>query len=314
MASKLTICIVSWNTRALLLDCLKSVYKSRSKFEYEVTVVDNNSGDGSAEAVGEMFPRVRLICNKENVGFATANNQAIRVSNAPYVLLLNPDTVILPDLLQGLVDFMEANPKAGAAGPKLLFPDGTVQISCSLYPPGLEMILVHHGLKTDRPVNINAPGPIPTASIMGACLIVRRQAVESVGLMDENFFLIFEEADWCFRMLQAGWTVFYLPNHKVVHYQGQSEKQLPGSGIIETQVSLLWFMFKHYGLGICLWCFTLTTAIRLWWSIKTAIKMMFYGRTGESLNRQFQNKYVLLGQVKGLWKLAQNIISGRRKT
>jgi GT2 family glycosyltransferase len=313
MDPKLTICIVSWNTRDLLLDCLKSVYNSHTGFDYEVTVVDNNSGDGTADAVAMAYPRVRLIRNANNPGFAAANNQAIKISNAPYVLLLNPDTVMPPDLLQGMVDFMEVSSTAGAAGPKLIFPDGIIQDSCSLYPPGLEMILIHHGLKSDRPVNINSSGPIPTASIMGACLIVRRQAIEKVGLMDENFFLIFEEADWCYRILQAGWNVFYLPNHKVVHYQGQSEKQLPGSGIIETQVSLLWFMYKHYGLGICLWGFILTVLIRFWWSIKTAVKTVFYGRTDESLNRQFQNKYVLLGQVKGIGELAQKIILGRRK-
>jgi len=314
MALKLTVCIVSWNTRDLLLECLKSVCNSHTVFEYEITVVDNNSTDGSAGATALAYPNVRLIRNTNNPGFAAANNQAIKISNAPYVLLLNPDTVIFPDLLQGLVDFMEANPKAGAAGPKLVFPDGTIQDSCSLYPPGLEMILIHHNLKPDRPLNVNVPYPFQVASVMGACLIVSRQAVEKVGLMDENFFLIFEEADWCYRMLQAERDVFYLPTHKVVHYQGQSEKQLYGSGIVETQVSLLWFMYKHYGFWVSILGFWLTVMIRLWWVIKTAIKILLFGSTAETIIRQSQNKYVLVGQVKGFGQLIHKILMGRKTT
>ena len=303
MVPKLTVCIVSWNTRDLLLEYLGTVYASVTDFDFEVTVVDNNSDDGSAEAVAWKYPQTTLIRNHDNPGFATANNQAIKTSKAPYVLLLNPDTIILPDLLQALVAFMESNPNTGAAGPKLVFPNGATQDSCSLYPPGLEMILIHHGLKRDRPVKLDFLSPVPVASVMGACLIVNRRAIEKIGLMDENFFLIFEEADWCYRLHQGGWGVYYLPEYKVVHYQGQSEKQLAGSGLVETQVSLIWFMFKHYGLAVCLMGFSLTLGIRLWWSLKTAIKMLILGRTDEAAERQTQNKYVISGQIKGLLML-----------
>ena len=310
MTPKLTICIVSWNTRDLLQHCLASVYGSRAGFDYEVTVVDNHSTDSSADAVAEHFPQARLIRNPGNPGFAAANNQAIKISTAPYVLLLNPDTVIPPDLLQGLVDFMDTNPNAGAAGPKLVFPDGSIQDSCSMYLPGLEMIMIHHGLRPDRPADKNANVPVPVAGVMGACLIVRRQAMEKVGLMDENFFLIFEEADWCYRMRQRGLDVFYLPTHTVVHYQGQSEKHLPGSGIIETQASLLWFMYKHYGFWTAVAGFWLTVSIRLWWTLKTTIKILLFGKTSESVVRQIQNRYVLVGQTKGFGQLIGKIVRG----
>ncbi len=312
MAPKLTVCIVSWNTRDLLLECLRTVYSSVTNFGFEVTVVDNNSDDGSAEAVAGKYPQTRLIRNRDNPGFAAANNQAIKISKAPYVLLLNPDTVILPDLLQALVDFMESYPNAGAAGPKLVFPNGAIQDSYSLYPPGLEMILVHHGLKKDRPDDKNSKNPIKVASIMGACMIVREKAMSAIGLMDENFFLIFEEADWCYRLIQHGWEVFYLPDLKVVHYQGQSEKQIPGSGIKETQISLLWFMYKHYGPVICFLGFVLTMGIRLWWCLKTAAKSVLFGETNEAVSRQEQNKYVILGQITGLHRLGKKNV-GRIK-
>lgn len=307
---KLTISIVSWNTKGLLLECLKSVYRSQTSFVYEVTVVDNNSGDGSPEAVSGMFPRTRVICNGKNLGFSAANNQAIKVSRAPYVLLLNPDTVIPEDLLQKLVDFMDGNAKAGAAGPKMVFPDGIIQDSYSPYYPGLKMTLVHHGLKTPPPLEINAHGPTPVASIMGACLIARRKAIENIGLMDENFFLIFEEADWCYRMSQAGWMIYYLPECTVLHYQGQSEKQIPGIGIMETQVSLIWFIYKHYGLGPAILVSGLTVVIRIWWVAKTGIKMLLLGKTPESLSYQSENWNVLLGQGKGFLRLWKKILLG----
>jgi len=248
----LSIIIVNWNTRDLLAQCLQSVYAHPPEGEFEVWVVDNASTDGSAEMVRERFPQARLIRNAENVGFARANNQAIRQSSGRYVLLLNPDTEVKPGALETLVQFMDAHPEAGAAGARLLNPDGTLQSSCHPFPTlGREFWRLFHldalrlcacyemarwDPETLRPVDV----------VQGACVILRRKALDQVGLLDEDYFIYTEEVDLCYRLRQGGWRIYWAPQATVVHYGGQSTRQMPAEMFLRLYESKLLYFRKHH--------------------------------------------------------------------
>ncbi len=249
----LSILIVSWNTVALLAQCLESIYANPPDNDFEVWVVDNASTDPSVQMVRQRFPQVRLLANKTNLGFAGANNQAIRQSTGKYVLLLNPDTEVKPGALTELVDFMETQPEAGAAGSQLLNPDGSLQPSC--YPaPTLsrELWRLFH-LDRLRPYgryhmaswDLNMPRQVDV--VQGAALILRREALDQIGLMDEQYFMYSEELDLCYRLQKGGWRLYWVPQSKVVHYGGQSTKLVAAKMFLCLYESKLIFIRKHYG-------------------------------------------------------------------
>jgi hypothetical protein len=238
-APDISVVVVSWNTRDLLRACLASVPFGLSvRHEAEIWVVDNASSDGSAAMVAAEFPQVRLISNTENAGFARANNQAIRQSRGRHVLLLNSDTEVQPGALSEMTDYLDADPKIGAAGCRLLNADGTTQRSSwNAYPtlatlaadafylwriPGLRRSMAGHVPFPNSPTQ-----SVRVKHLLGACLIVRRPVLESVGLMDEGYFMYLEETDWCRRIDAAGWEIAYLPSPIVIHYGQQSAGLAP---------------------------------------------------------------------------------------
>jgi GT2 family glycosyltransferase len=244
----LSIIIASWNVRDLLAACLASL--RAVTLEIEIIVVDNASTDGSAEMVAAEFPQATLIRNATNIGFARANNQGICLARGRYVLLLNADTVVPPGALAALVDFMDAHPQAGACGPRLLHPDGTPQPYAFGRDPtpvyllwrGLNRLLFH------RYVHDWATDQVQEAEwVSGACLIVRREAIEQIGGLDENIFMYFEDNDWCLRLRRAGWRVYYNPQASITHLGGQSVKQNSQARTAYYR-SLEYFYAKHYGL------------------------------------------------------------------
>jgi hypothetical protein len=260
----LSIIIVNWNTRDLLAQCLESVRRDVQTFKrsnvrtckrasVETFVVDNASTDGSAQMVRERFPWVRLIENEENVGFARANNQAIRQSRGRYVLLLNPDTEVQPGALETLVRFMDDHPQAGAAGVRLLNPDGTLQRSTYLLPTlSREFWRLFHldALWPYSCYRINdwdLSLPRQVDIVQGACLAVRREALERIGLLDEEFFIYSEEVDLCYRLLRDGWSIYWVPQAKVVHYEGQSTRQVAPQMFLYLYRGKVLFFRKHYG-------------------------------------------------------------------
>ena len=250
----LSIIIVSWNTRNLLARCLSSLYRHFPSSEFEVFVIDNASKDGSASMVLERFPQVQLIENDENVGYAKANNQAIHQSSSRYVLLLNPDTEIKSGAFETLVRYMDEHPQTGAAGAKLLNPDGTLQVSC--YPaPTLsrELWRLFHldrikpyGIYEMRGWDLNKPRQVDC--LQGACLIIRREVLDQVGLLDEDYFIYSEEVDLCYRMKKAGWQLYWVPSAKVVHFGGQSTNQVAEDMFLQLYRGKILFFRKHYGL------------------------------------------------------------------
>jgi hypothetical protein len=249
----LSVIIVSWNTCQVLRECLESVQRQRSSASIDVWVVDNASKDGSAEMVRETFPAVHLIENSENVGFARANNVAVAASSGRYVLLLNSDTVVLPGAFDALIDFLDAHPEAGAAGAHTLNPDGSLQVST--YPsPTLarELWFLLH-LDRLRPYGAydmaqwSSDQPRPVDAVLGACLIVRRATLDQVGALDPAYFMYSEEIDLCYRIRRAGWRIYWVPQAKIVHYGGQSTRQVAASMFIQLYRSKVLFFRKNQG-------------------------------------------------------------------
>jgi N-acetylglucosaminyl-diphospho-decaprenol L-rhamnosyltransferase len=248
--------IVNWNTRDLLVQCLQSLHDTTGDQDLEVIVVDNASSDGSPEMVRKRFPQVKLIENQENVGFAQANNQAIKRCRGHYMLLLNSDTQVLPGSLDKTVRFMDEHPRTGITGVRLLNPDRTFQASYTPFPTLWQEFLMLSGLGRSL-IRPTFPSCAPETGkgaqqikgyVEGAYLMARREAVDQVGGLDERIFMYAEEVDWCYRFAQAGWEVWYLPDVAIVHYGGQSSKQRQGRMEAELYRSRVYFFHKHYGL------------------------------------------------------------------
>jgi hypothetical protein len=270
----LSVVIVNWNTCDLLAQCLESVADDpalitderrdlpadRSALSTdpcalttEVWIVDNASTDGSPQMVRERFPWVHLIENHENVGFAAANNQAIRLSQGRYILLLNSDTEVQPGALPALVGFMDAHPRAGAAGARLLNADGTFQPSCHpMLAPGREfwrlLFLERLWPRATYPMHRwDLETPRPVEVIKGACLLLRWEALDQVGLLDEGYFMYTEEVDLCYRLAQADWQLWWVPRAEVVHHEAQSSRQAPERMYLQLYRSKVQFYRKFGG-------------------------------------------------------------------
>ena len=223
----LSVVIVNWNTRDLLLKCLASLYETIHNICFEVWLVDNASTDGSVAAAQEQFPKVQVIQNSRNLGFAAANNRALRQIQGRYALLLNTDAVLSEGAVQELFNFMENNSEAAAVCGQLLNLDGAKQNSIANFP-SLALLLTNETLlriifPNTYPSKLRQyEAPIEIESCIGACMMVRKTAMDSVGLLDERFFFFFEETDWAYRMTRAGWKIFFVPSARIFHVQGQS--------------------------------------------------------------------------------------------
>ena len=250
----LSIIIVSWNTRQMLADCLQAVDATLKDLAYEVIVVDNGSTDGSQAMLAERFPQVQLIQNEDNVGFAGANNQGMAVSQGRYMLLLNSDAILLPDSVRAMVDLAESQPTIGMVGAHLLNTDGTFQASHTPFPNLWQEFLILSGLGRA----FNGPsypshgpdedkGPQQTDYVEGACMLVRREAVDEVGGMDEGYFMYAEEVDWCYALVRQGWQVWYHPVAKVIHFGGGSSQNRRPQREGDLYRSRVRFFRKHYG-------------------------------------------------------------------
>jgi len=226
--------IVSYRTPTLLKQCLAALEAERSSVHLDVTVVDNASGDGSAEMVADQFPWVRLIRNPSNMGFGAAHNQALRRATGRYWVLLNSDAAPRPGALRLLVDFLENNPRVAVAGPRLRYPDGSVQPSRRRFPTVATLFMESTQIQRFLPRNQvlerfyvadrSDDEPQEVDWLVGACVCVRAAAAAEVGLLDEGFFMYSEELDWCRRFQAAGWRVAYVPSAEVVHQEGGSSR------------------------------------------------------------------------------------------
>jgi len=249
---ELSIIIVNWNTRNLLVQCLNSIYQTVETVEMEVWVVDNGSTDGSDAAAVERFPETKFVQNKVNVGFAKANNQALNTAAGRYYLLLNPDTQVSKGAIEKLISFMNAHPEAGGAGAQLINSDGSKQNSIANFPSLATELLNKSVLRRLFPRRFPGrgrvyPQPIEVDSVIGACMMVRRQASDQVGLLDEDYFLFLEETDWCYRMKRAGWKIYHVPQAEVYHFQGKSAEAERKRAKVEYYRSRYSFFKKNKG-------------------------------------------------------------------
>jgi N-acetylglucosaminyl-diphospho-decaprenol L-rhamnosyltransferase len=246
----LSVIVVTLNGREWVGRCLESVAGAD-----EVVVVDHGSTDGTVELVRERFPQARLI-EQENRGMGGGNNAGMRVATGRYFLLLNSDAWVVGDGLRRLVEFADSRPDAAVVGPRLVNPDGSLQRSVRAFPTLWRLATEYFFLRKLAPrtnaLNAFYGGPFDHASVReadwlyGACLLVRREAADAVGLFDEDFFMFSEEVDWCYRFQAAGWKVLFYPGAEVVHVGGGSHG---GRMYSENLRGHLRFFAKHYGLG-----------------------------------------------------------------
>lgn len=249
----LTISIVSWNTRDLLDACLKSVYDTTSGIEFEIIVVDNASTDGTPEMIRDKYPHVIVIENKDNVGFARANNQAFEISSGEYFMLLNPDTVVLDEAVHKLIDVMRQVERCAVAAPKLLETDGRTQLSVCRFPNlGTELLdaLFLSKLLAQRQAGFYEPpeqGISRVDCARGACLLVRRSALTTdSSLLDERYFMFSEEVDLCRTVQSSGWLTCYEPSARVVHLGSGSTSQVKKEMLAQLYQSKFLYFSKHH--------------------------------------------------------------------
>jgi len=238
---KLSIIIVSYNSKKVLKECLTSIFGNLKNFAYEVIVSDNGSTDGSIEMIKKEFPRVRVIENNANIGFAAANNRALSLAKGEYVFYLNPDTVLLDENIIKLVNFMDAHSQAGACGPLVLNSDGTMQRQCKRgWPTFRNSFFYYSGLWKLFPKSqkwkkftgsyfcLDKPDDqiCEVDQLSGAAMIVRRDILEKIGWMDEKYIMYWDDTDLCFRIKNLGFKIYYVPQAKITHYGGAGGAQL----------------------------------------------------------------------------------------
>jgi len=245
----MSIILVCWNNKDYIEPCLLSIYDSSLKRSYDITVVDNGSTDGSQVMLREKFPEIKLIQNTGNVGLGKASNQGIEATKGKYVLLLNNDTIINGHSFEEMVIYLDVHPDAGAVGGKLLNPDGSFQAGYAKFSTIWEEFLITTGVG-DRlwpgyPSHFDSSLVIPVDWLSSACLLLRRSALDQVGLLDENYFIYGDEADLQYRLNKNGWKVYYLPAATTIHYGGKSMNRWRRRKMVYRGKML--FYKKHYG-------------------------------------------------------------------
>ncbi|MEZ4719955.1 MAG: glycosyltransferase family 2 protein [Caldilineaceae bacterium] len=243
----LAIVLVCWNNRDYLFPCLASLYGSALRHSFEVVVVDNGSTDGSQAILRREYPEILLIQNDGNVGLGRASNQGIEATRGRHILLLNNDTIVNGPSLDAMVDYLDANPRTAAVGGKLLNPDGTVQSCYNNFSTLHEEFLIARGWANYSGTAIprmDDDHVRRVAWLGSACLMLRRAAVDEIGLLDESYFIYGDEADFQYRLAQAGWDVVYLPHATTVHFGGRSMNRWGGA---RWSCGKMLFYRKNYG-------------------------------------------------------------------
>lgn len=234
----LSIIIVNWKTKLFLEKCLKSVFNQTKNISFEIFVVDNGSNDGSIKMIKNNFPQVHLIANKKNLGFAKANNQAIKKSRGDYILLLNPDTIILDKAIEKCLGFIKTKPKIGILGCQILNPDRTIQFSCRRFPTLLSQIIIllkiHNFFPNLEPIrkyymfDFDHQKEKIVDQVMGAFFLVKKDVFDKTGLLDEKYWIWFEEVDFCKRAKRAGFLTYFYPKASIIHHKAVSFNQMLG--------------------------------------------------------------------------------------
>ncbi|MEK9180985.1 MAG: glycosyltransferase family 2 protein [Patescibacteria group bacterium] len=263
---KLSVIIVNYNTRELLRKCLRSVFVSETNFDYEVLVSDNDSADGSTAMIKRDFPQVRLLENHANLGFSKGNNVALRQASGKYLLLLNSDTEVAANTFNVSIGYLESHKEVGILGGKVLLPDGRLDVACRRkFPNPWNSFLRLFGLKKFSDYNIVSPVDAETEvdAVMGAYLLIRRETLDKIGLLDEAFFMYGEDLDWCWRAKVAGYKVIYYPRAEIIHFKYGSSQAIPFRTIRAAHQAMLIFYKKHYAPRY-LWLFNQLIYLGIW--------------------------------------------------
>jgi len=251
----ISICIVTYNSASMICQCLESIYGHEHAFSFEVFVVDNHSMDGTVTNVQARYPQIQVIRNRRNLGYAKANNQGIARSSGRYVLILNPDILVMRGSLETLLSYMDRNPDVGVAGCRLLYPNGELQLSCRRFPT-LATFLLRGSRVGDMFPRLplmqdyllqreNHEEDLDVDWCLGSCLMVRREALDQVGPLDGNYFLYYEDIDLCYRMKQHRWKVRYVASAEMIHhYHRLSASVLPNRFTMYHLKSALYFFWK----------------------------------------------------------------------
>jgi len=254
---KLSIIVICWNDLKVIGDCLQSIFEQTHLPDYEVIVSDNGSSDGSVARIQKDFPRVKLVENGANLGFAKGNNAGIKVAQGEYVLILNPDTIIRDRALEKLVAFAERHPEAGAFGCRVLNPDGSYQYPARPLPTVKGWLLGALGLSwlgkisdafvSDRYYGWDGRTERPIGFQSGCCVLFRGDLLRRLGGFDERFFYHFEETDLCYRVWKSGFKILFTPAAEITHLGGQSVGRFPIRFALETYRGGYRYFYKHYG-------------------------------------------------------------------
>lgn len=319
----LTISILSYNTKNLLRDCLNSIYQNAGEYRFEVIVVDNDSKDRSVEMVEKEFSSVRLIRNRENVGFSRANNQAIKKSKGRYILLLNSDTVVISDALTEMIHFMDTHPEAGVVGGKVFRPDLTAQASTRGSLDIRTLFISFFGLKSLVPpvhrgfvVKLLGPllgktvrsyvdyyedenNPVLVDEVSGVCFCVRREVVEQVGLLDENFFMYYEDTDWSARIREKGWKLYILPEASIIHYVQQSVKKAFDKTFVARCKGICYYFKKYRDRRAIL-------ALKMIITSALLLRIFFFSIYYPFVKRERRDG--VKGKLKGYWEVIKFIV------
>ncbi len=291
-----SIVIVNWNTRDILRDCLGTIYEQTRRVDFEVIVVDNGSQDGSAQMVRSDYPQAMLLANETNAGYAAANNQGIRAARGRYVLVLNSDTLILDGAIDRVVEFADAHPRAGVLGCRVRSPDGTLQPTCFMFPSVFNSFLSAFYLNKLFPrsrlfgreaMSWWDRSDVRDVQVVTGCfMLIRRGALDEVGLMDERFFMYAEETDWCYRFGKAGWHVMFTPVAEIVHLGGQSTAQCSEEMLVQLRLSILRFVRKNQGRAAgAVVCLNTILFLALRIPIWVAIRVLVPGRRKQASTR-----------------------------
>jgi len=282
----LSVIIVSYNTEKILKKALKKVYSQKDFKGFEVIVVDNNSKDGSCAMVEKEFPQVKLIRSSVNGGFAAGNNLGIDEASGNYILLLNSDAFIFNDTFKESVNYMDANPRAGIMGAQLVCDDGSPQPSARSLPTPMQKLRVLSGFDTRYPKEetyfnyykaneTNRPKPQKTGWVPGTYFLIRREVIDEIGVLDDKFFMYYEEVDYCYRAQKAGWDVVFNPKITVIHLGGASslttKKEISRKGrqLVDIRVNSEYYYYRKNSGFITM---MLAAAFEIGWKSLICIK------------------------------------------
>lgn len=252
-----SIIIVNWNTKDLLVDCINIIKDQIKTIKFEIIVVDNNSTDGSQSEIRKKFKDVLLITNDENLGFSKANNIGLKYTNGKYICLLNSDTAVLDNALDKMYAFMEQNKNTGILGPAILNDDQTVRKTCRTFPNlrtefnwafRLDKIFPNKKFSAmDLMTYFPHDKTLSVDVVPGSCMFIRKEVIDSEGMLDERFFFYAEDVDICIRYKKKGWNIIYFPDAKIIHYGGRSTSKAPLRFAKQLLIANIQYWKKHYG-------------------------------------------------------------------